>query len=590
MEQPFILCGLGRVGWRVLEYLRAAGLPVVVVDTQCAPDDPRLEGAPLIQGDCRRQETLEAAGVRRARGVLVLVSDDLVGISTALMVRRLHPHVRVVIRMFNQNLITRLGKAVRNVYALSPASLTGPLLALTALTGQTLGAYRIPGASPGRRQVAELTISPQSPFRGRTVAEVARDYDAVVLAHFPRGGKERFLQDINPHEPLATGDWLVVTGEPQRLLPLLAQVSEAGLPAVRWSGWLRRLGRVAWRTLCEIDLAVKIATSVLITLVLFSTVVIRYSVRDYSFAHAFFRTVSVMATGAPMLPDSEQGKWPEEMEVFAGILRFVGAGLLAVFTALLTQYFLRVRLGGVLEIRRIPDGGHVIVCGLGNVGFRVVEELIQSGERVVVLERAADGRFVTTARRLGAAVIIGDATVKEMLRQAHCTTARAVIAATSDDLVNLEVALLVQELAPSQRVVVRLWDGHLAETLRDSAKVQLALSVPALAAPAFVAALFGDRVQAVFLIGNRMLAAVEIGVTEADTYLRGRSVACLVETYRLVPIALTGSDQQARPPHLEHLLQVGDRLTAIVALPELERLLRCEAQSRDYSAELLVTS
>ena len=59
MDQPFILCGLGRLGWRVLEYLQAAGLPVVVVDTRCTPEEPRLKQARLVQGDCRRQDVLE---------------------------------------------------------------------------------------------------------------------------------------------------------------------------------------------------------------------------------------------------------------------------------------------------------------------------------------------------------------------------------------------------------------------------------------------------------------------------------------------------------------------------------------------------
>src|SRR5215468_6646044 len=132
MEQrPVILCGLGRVGGRVLEYLRATGLPIVVVDNTCTPDDPRLENVRLINGDCRRREVLEEAGVTRARGVLILTSDDLVNISAALMIRRIHAEVRVVVRMFNQNLIARLGKAVHNVFALSTSTLTAPLLALT---------------------------------------------------------------------------------------------------------------------------------------------------------------------------------------------------------------------------------------------------------------------------------------------------------------------------------------------------------------------------------------------------------------------------------------------------------------------------
>src|SRR5260370_13186492 len=141
MEQPIVLCGLGRVGWRVLEYLQAANLPVVIVDTTCHADDPRLRGVRLITGDCRRREILEAAGVAQARGVLILTGDDLLNISATLMVRALNPDVRIVLRMFNQNLMGRLGHAVRNIFALSTSMLTAPLLAMTAMTRQGLAAF-----------------------------------------------------------------------------------------------------------------------------------------------------------------------------------------------------------------------------------------------------------------------------------------------------------------------------------------------------------------------------------------------------------------------------------------------------------------
>src|SRR4051794_1290152 len=104
MERPIVLCGLGRMGARVLEYLRAAHLPAVVIDTVCKADDPRLAGAKLISGDCRRREVLQSAGVADARGVLILTNDDLLNITTALTVRGLNRDVRIVLRMFNQNL------------------------------------------------------------------------------------------------------------------------------------------------------------------------------------------------------------------------------------------------------------------------------------------------------------------------------------------------------------------------------------------------------------------------------------------------------------------------------------------------------
>ena len=106
--------------------------------------------------------------------------------------------------------------------------------------------------------------------------------------------------------------------------------------------------------------------------------------------------------------------------------------------------------------------------------------------------------------------------MREVLRQAHAATARAVIAATNNDLVNLEVALLVRELNPRQRVVLLLSDPQLAQMLRDAANVRLAVSVPALAAPAFVAGLFGDRVLSVFLVRDRLLAVIDLVIQDDD--------------------------------------------------------------------------
>ena len=41
------------------------------------------------------------------------------------------------------------------------------------------------------------------------------------------------------------------------------------------------------------------------------------------------------------------------------------------------------------------------------------------------------------------------------------------LAVTNNELANLEIALLVRELNPQQRVVLRMSDAHLAQTLRD---------------------------------------------------------------------------------------------------------------------------
>jgi Trk K+ transport system NAD-binding subunit len=582
MEQHFILCGLGRVGARVLEFLRTAGLPVVVIDTRAVPDDPRLAGAALVAGDCRKREVLEQAGLARARGVLVLTSDDLVSISTALTVRSLNPSVRVVVRMFNQNLMARMGKAVPNVFALSLSALVAPLLALIAQTGEALGTYCLEDGQ--RRQVAEVRVDGDSPLKGQPIAHAIASPGSHVLAYFPAGGKGCFLQDVNPEVRLGSGDRLVLSGDPHVLAGLLAPQEEDSLPHVLWAGFVRRHARMLWRTLKEMDLAVKICTGVLLSVVVVSTLVFYYGVERYSVANGLYRTISLIATGADM--DRARELTHDWQRVYASFLRLFGAALIAAFTAIVTNYLLRARLGGALEIRRIPDSGHIIVCGLGNYGFRVVEELLRRGERVVVVERSQDSRFIATARRLGVAVIVGDATVPEVLRQAHAASARAVVAATTHELANLEIALLARELHPGQRVVLRLADIELAKTLREAADIRLALSLPDLAAPAFVAALFGDRVLSVFLVEGKLLAAVDLTVPPGDQHLDGQAVLALAIDYGFMPVGLVRADRQAEPNPAGARLQAGDRLTAIISLARLHRLLQREAVPRDWAVDV----
>ena len=582
MDQPIILCGLGRVGRRVLEYLRAAGMTVVVIDTECTPDDSRLMGARLIQGDCRKHEILAQADLDKARGVLILTSDDLINISAALTIRHLHPDVRIVMRMFNQNLIARLGQAVHNVYALSTSNLTAPLIALTAMTGQALGSFRIEGRADGRRQVAEITVDAHSPLLGRSIGLMVSGV-AQVLAYFPKKGQDQWLHEVNFDERLEAGDRIVLCGDPRALAPLLAEKGEAATD-VLWAGWLRRQGRALRRIVTEIDKPVKICAGVLFTVIVISSFIFHFGVQKDGPADAFFRTISIMATGGDMHGDDLRNT--PGLKVFAAALRIFGAAITAAFTAIVTNYLLRARLGGALEIRRIPDSGHIVVCGLGSVGFRVIEELLNQGARVVAVEIAPNNRFVSTARRLGAAVIIGDATVPEVLRQAHAGTARAVVAGTSEEIINLEIALLVRADNPNQRVVLRLADADLARMLRESANVRLAVSVSTLAAPAFVAALFGDRVLSVFLLQGRLLAALDLMISEQDIVLLGQSVRAVAVDYRLLPVAVLTAEGKSVEHPLQTRLNKCDRLIALIALPDLQRLVRREQAPRNCSVEV----
>ena len=135
--------GLGTVGIEVVEELVGAGRRVVVIDRAEAGRHyakARALGVPVVVGEATDFAVLDAANLAAATAVAVLTSDDLVNLSAALQVHRLNPGVRIGVRVFNRNLIPRLGAAVANIVGLSTSALTAPLLALMAfLLGLALG-------------------------------------------------------------------------------------------------------------------------------------------------------------------------------------------------------------------------------------------------------------------------------------------------------------------------------------------------------------------------------------------------------------------------------------------------------------------
>jgi Trk K+ transport system NAD-binding subunit len=579
MAGPVILCGLGRIGFVVLDYLRALGWPIVVVDLQPPPaDHPALAGVKLVRGDCRDPHVLEQAGVGQARGVLILTSNDLVNLATVLAIRQRHADLRIVVRFFNQELMQRFAQLVRNVHAVSKSALAAPVFARTALAGDALGTFPL-GDAMG--QVGLLRPGMHHPLCGRSLQSIARQFHLHLLGWRRGGGpqattapaqiSEQLLRAVDPETPLMEGDEVLLAG-PQQELTRLAELSpEESAPVLQWGSRFRRWVRVLWRTLREIETPVKWALGIFLAVVFLSVAVYVLGMQR-PVGEAFFRTISVMATSADMHGGELHAEWER---VFVSVLRLAGIVLTAALTALLTNYLVRARLQGALAEQRIPDRGHIILCGLGNVGFRILEELRQRGASVVVIEQNEQAPLLRSARQLGAAVLVGDGAAAATLRQARLATCQAVIAATSNDLANVNMALLARELAPRVRVVVRLEDVQLAEQLRTTANIRYSLALSALAAPAVVAALFQDRVLCLFRYHQHILAVVEIVVGSEETSLIDQCVGDLAQSWGFVPLELRRGGRLARTAAIPaERLQIDDRLVAVWRQQDLSRFLR----------------
>lgn len=191
---------------------------------------------------------------------------------------------------------------------------------------------------------------------------------------------------------------------------------------------------------------------------------------------------------------------------------------------------------------------HIILCGLGTVGFRILEELVRLGEHVFVVERRADAEFLERARALGAEVVIGDARTENLLRSLNVAEARSVIVATNDDLSNLEIAMDLREMKVEVPIILRLFDQRLAQRVRGTLGIQVSLSTSQLAAPLFACAALTPGVVGTLRVGERLLVVVEVCVSPTSR-LANRTVADLaVLGLTCVGVQVEGEPWVTQPP------------------------------------------
>lgn len=260
---------------------------------------------------------------------------------------------------------------------------------------------------------------------------------------------------------------------------------------------------------------------------------------------------------------------PNSVKVFGVLLMLSSAGLMTATLGMITDYVLHMRLEKFFGRRKSRMKSHIVLCGLGHVGIRILEQLRRLNEEVIVVERDESSRFLDEARRLGVTIIIGDVSMPAVLDQANIKEARSIIAATDNDLVNLEVALNARNIQPDIRVVLRMFDANLATKIRSGFGIKTTFSTSALAAPAFAMAAVDPAVVGSFYVGDDLVLILQLEIN-ADSRLAGLTIAKVEEIGGLSALCYEAADAGRRQMHptSDIVLSPGDRLT-LSAVPEV---------------------
>ncbi|HUK71917.1 MAG TPA: NAD-binding protein [Streptosporangiaceae bacterium] len=193
-----IVVGLGNVGTRIVGQLHDLGMRVVCVDrnpnAQGAAMAGRL-GVPLVTGLASREETLRAAGIDTCRSLVSVTSADVVNLETALHARSLREDLRIVVRLFDDELAERLEKTLGgNVVSRSVSYLSAPSFAVAMLEHQVLRTIPV-----GRHVllIADVPVDRDSELEGAALAQVHEAGQARVIALRRRAVDE---MDWKPHQ------------------------------------------------------------------------------------------------------------------------------------------------------------------------------------------------------------------------------------------------------------------------------------------------------------------------------------------------------------------------------------------------------
>ncbi len=196
-KNHIIVCGFGKVGYRVTLELLKFGREVVVIEAN--PQGRFVDKAkdldiPIIIADARRTTNLIKANVKYADAIIPCTDDELANLDIALDARELQPEIKVVMRMFDADLAKRIEKGFGIHTAFSTSALTAPIVAAQAMRLNVQHSFYI---GEQLLNLAKINITPDSAWIGWSLEKLQTEFDVSVIYY-----QDENLEDMHPEMDL----------------------------------------------------------------------------------------------------------------------------------------------------------------------------------------------------------------------------------------------------------------------------------------------------------------------------------------------------------------------------------------------------
>jgi voltage-gated potassium channel Kch len=575
----FLVCGMGSLGQHCVLALKQFGVSAIAIEQVAHQSWELPESIELLEnliiGDCRQHSTLELAQVRSCRAAIIVTANERVNAETALAIRQLNPHVRLVVRSAKTNLNQLLSQQLGNFIAYEPTELPAQSFAIAALGTDVVGCFNLNGYW---LKVSQERLSANHQWSHTRLLHELNTQIRKVLAHTdPDHPLPQGFYQWESETRVAAGDSLVYIEVVDRFslygteAPLISPGNKIKQPKLREKFanlFQHTRSQIAefWQLNFQqqIRRVALICGAIVLLLLAIATILFHAYYPKATWISAFYGSAILLLGGyGDLFGNFEQIQIiPWWLQTFALGLSLTGTAFVGVLYALLTEALLSSKFQFTKQRPPLPLQNHIVIVGLGRVGQQVATLLHQLRQNLIGVTFDPDNSQVLPDLPL----IVGN------VNKAHLSTAKSAIVVTDDEMLNLEIGLMIRSANPDLKLVMRTSGQRLSQNLISALPTAQVFGMNTLAGEVFAGAALGENIIDLFHFNHQTILVTEYYIT-ADDHLDRLLLTDLAYGYGVVPIL---HERRPNPlklmPTDDILLAVDDRLVVLATVDGLRRI------------------
>jgi Trk K+ transport system NAD-binding subunit len=215
---------------------------------------------------------------------------------------------------------------------------------------------------------------------------------------------------------------------------------------------------------------------------------------------------------------------------------------------------------------------HVIIIGLGHLGYQTLITLAAMDVDIVAIELNPDTDLITEVQAMGVPVISDDANKQTTLESAGIQKAKSIVLCTQNDPLNMQISIKAKAMNPDLRVVARIFDEYFAQAIQDQFNFT-AMSSSVMSAPQFAAAAVGIEMTMPITIEGESYTLARFDIYE-KSQLAGLSTGEVEQNYDVSLVLIKRNEETELHPHTDSKIQPHDCIVVLASPLQIKKIIK----------------